>query len=83
MSCTVALIVVAALKLGKDVFRPSRELVIVVAAFALALFLHFNPALLLLAGGVLGALVLKDVEEENEKKEKKTRMINILKTPMA
>ena len=68
MPGALALIVVAALKLGKDVFRPSRELVIAVVAFALALFFRFNPALLLLAGGVLGALVLKDVEGKKEKK---------------
>jgi chromate transport protein ChrA len=48
----LALIVVAALKLGQDVFRPSRELLIAGAAFALALFLQLNPALLLLADGV-------------------------------
>jgi chromate transporter len=66
MPAALALIVVAALKLGKDVFRPSRELVIAGVAFALALFLRLNPALLLLAGGVLGALILKDVDESKE-----------------
>jgi chromate transporter len=73
MPAALALIVVAALKLGKEVFRPSRELVIAGVAFALALFLHLNPALLLLAGGVLGAFVLKDVDEgkERDKKEEK------------
>jgi len=69
MPGALALIVVAALKLGKEVFRPSRELVIAVVAFALALFFRLNPALLLVAGGVLGALVLKDVEEKDKKNE--------------
>ena len=63
----LALIVVAALKLGQDVFRPSRELLIAGVAFALAFFLRLNPALLLLAGGVLGALVLKDVDDGKER----------------
>jgi chromate transporter len=67
MPAALGLIVVAALKLGKDVFRPSRELVIAGVAFALALFLRLNPALLLLAGGVIGALILKDVDETKEK----------------
>ena len=67
MPAALALIVVAALKLGKDVFRPSRELVLAGVAFALALFLRLNPALLLLAGGIIGALFLKDVEENKKK----------------
>jgi chromate transporter len=64
MPAALALIVVAALKLGKDVFRPSRELVIAGGAFALALFLRLNPALLLLAGGAVGALALRGAEEK-------------------
>jgi chromate transporter len=68
-----ALALIAALKLGKDVFRPSRELVMAGAAFACALFLYLNPALLLLAGGVIGALVLKDIEEHKERHEKEEK----------
>lgn len=70
MPAALALIVVAALKLGKDVFRPSRELVIAGAAFALALFLRLNPALILLAGGVLGAFALRKIEKEDDSKKK-------------
>jgi chromate transporter len=70
MPAALALIVVAALKLGKDVFRPSRELVVAGAAFALALFLRLNPALILLAGGVLGAFALRHVEEKQDDDEK-------------
>jgi chromate transporter len=70
MPAALALIVVAALKLGKDVFRPSRELVIAGVAFALALFLRLNPALILLAGGVLGAFILQKIEAENKTKKK-------------
>ena len=66
MPAALALIVIAALKLGKDVFRPSRELVVACVAFALALFLRINPALILLAGGVLGAFALKNVGQKNE-----------------
>lgn len=66
MPAALALIVVAALKLGKDVFRPSRELAVACAAFALALFLRLNPALILLAGGVLGAFALRNVEEKKD-----------------
>ena len=66
----LALIVVAALKLGKDVFRPSRELIIAGVAFVLALSLRLNPALILLAGGALGAFTFQKVQAENETKKK-------------
>jgi chromate transporter len=72
MPAALALIVVAALKLGKDVFRPSRELVIAGTAFAFALFLQLNPALLLLAGGIIGALVLRDAGDKTEKNKEAT-----------
>src|SRR5207244_5119101 len=49
MPAALALIVVAAIKLGKDVFRPSRELIIAGSAFSLALLLRLIPALILLA----------------------------------
>jgi chromate transport protein ChrA len=70
MPAALALIVVAALKLGKDVFRPSRELIIAGAAFALALFLRLNPAIILLAGGVLGAFALRKIDNEDDSKKK-------------
>src|SRR2546428_2693656 len=69
MPAALALIAVAALKLGKDVFRPSRELIVAGVAFALALFLRLNPALILVAGGVLGAFALqKGVEGKIKEK---------------
>ena len=72
LPAALALIIVAALKLGKDVFRPSRELIVAGVAFALALFFRFNPALILLAGGVVGAFVLQRVEAESDAKEKES-----------
>ena len=70
MPAALALIAVAALKLGKDVFRPSRELIVAGVAFALALFLRLNPALILLAGGALGAFILQRSEEAKLTKKK-------------
>ena len=70
MPAALALIVVAALKLGKDIFRPSRELIFAVIAFALALFLRLNPAIILMAGGVLGAFVLPKNKREDDSKRK-------------
>ena len=65
MPAALALIAVAALKLGKDVFHPSRELIMAGGAFALAFFLRLNPALILLAGGVLGAFALQKVSRRS------------------
>lgn len=59
MPAALALIVVAALRLGRDVFRPSRELVLACAGFALALFAGVNAAVLLLAGGAIGIFVFR------------------------
>jgi chromate transporter len=70
MPAALALIVVAALKLGKDVFRPSRELIFAGTAFALALFLRLNPAIILMAGGVLGGFVLRKNKKEDDSKRK-------------
>ena len=52
LPAAVALVVVAGWRLGRRYIRPSGELLIVVAAFAGALLLGMNPAVLLLLGGV-------------------------------
>ena len=72
MPAALALIVVAALKLGKEVFRPSRELVVACVAFVLALFFRLNPALILLAGGILGAFALRKFDHANSANKKES-----------
>ncbi len=59
LPAALALILAAAIKLGKDVFRPSAEFVLAAAAFAAAFFFDLNPALVLVAGGLLGLLVFR------------------------
>ena len=54
---------VAGVRLGRDVFRPSRELLVAAAAFAGAVVLGLNPVLLLVGGGVAG-MVLFGREDE-------------------
>jgi chromate transporter len=58
LPAALALIAAAALRLGRDMLRPSFELTLAAAGLAGALLLGLNPALLLVAGGTLGALVL-------------------------
>ncbi len=64
LPAALALILVAAVKLGKDVFRPSFELAIATAAFIAVYVFAYNPALVLLAGGLAGILVVRPSQGE-------------------
>jgi chromate transporter len=59
LPAAVALLFSAVLTIGREVERRSIEPLLAVAAFAGALLLGINPGLLLLAGGALGALLLR------------------------
>jgi chromate transporter len=59
LPAALALILAAAIKLGKDVFRPSAEFVLAAAAFAAVFFFKWNPALVLVAGGLVGIAVFR------------------------
>jgi len=59
----LAIVIVAAWSLGREYFRPSFELVLLVAGAASVLVFNANPSLVLLAGGAAGALVLRDKTE--------------------
>ena len=54
----LALIAVAAVRLGKNVFRSVPDVALAAAGLAGALFIGLNPALLLVAGGLVGAVLL-------------------------
>jgi len=54
LPAAVALIVAAALNLGKHVFRPSADLVLAVGAFVGACVFGINPSILLVRGGLVG-----------------------------
>lgn len=56
----LALILVAALRLGKDVFKPSKELLLAAAAFAGAVGFNINTALLLVLGGIVGIFLFRE-----------------------
>jgi chromate transporter len=66
LPAALALIIAAALKLGKDMFRPSIELAIAIAAFGGVLLLHVNPSILLLLGGVAGMFVWRKEKKEEQ-----------------
>ena len=64
LPAALAFIVVAGVRLGRDVFRPSRELLLSAAAFAGSAVLHLSPVLLLLAGGVAGTVLFRPKEDQ-------------------
>ncbi len=66
LPAALAFIVVAAIRLGKDVFRPSLDFVLAAAAFGGAFFFNFNPAILLVLGGVTGIFIFGRENKENK-----------------
>lgn len=64
LPAALALILAAAIKLGKDVFRPSLEFALAAAAFVMVFFFKWNPALVLVAGGLLGIVIFRVHEGE-------------------
>jgi chromate transport protein ChrA len=66
MPAALALVVVSAFNLGREFFTPSLELVLVIAGAACVLLLGLNPSLVLLAGGAIGAVVLRTRDEAGE-----------------
>jgi chromate transporter len=64
LPAALAFIVVAGVRLGRDVFRPSWELLLAVTAFAGAAVLHLSPVVLLLAGGVAGTVLFRPKEDQ-------------------
>ena len=59
MPAALAIILVAALRLGQEYLKPSVELLLMVGAFVGVLWLGMNPSLLLIAGGLIGALTVR------------------------
>jgi chromate transporter len=67
LPAALAMILAAAFKLGKDIFRPSAEFVLAASAFVSVFFFDLNPALVLIAGGLLGILIFRRAREDSDK----------------
>jgi chromate transporter len=63
MPAALAIVVVSAYRLGQEFLTPSLELMLVVAAGA-AVLLGLNPGLILVVGGVIGALAIREPPAE-------------------
>jgi chromate transporter len=64
LPAALAMILAAAIKLGKEVFKPSPEFVVAAAAFAAVYFFDLNPALVLVAGGLAGIAIFRSSKGE-------------------
>jgi chromate transporter len=63
MPAALAIVIVSAYGLGREYLRPSIELVLMIGGAASVLVFGWNPALVLLAGGAIGALAIRDTSE--------------------
>jgi chromate transporter len=67
MPAALALVVVSAFRLGREFFTPSLEPALILGAGAGVLLLGLNPSLVLLAGGLIGALALRQPAVEDQR----------------
>jgi chromate transport protein ChrA len=67
MPAALALVVVSSFRLGQEFLRPSVEFVLLVCAGLGVLFFGWNPPLVLLAGGVIGALTLRSPDTDRDR----------------
>jgi chromate transporter len=70
LPAALAFIVAAAIRLGKDVFKPSLELVLASLAFVAAFVFGLNTALILLGGGLVGTFLFSKETGKNEEAKK-------------
>ena len=70
-ACVTVLILNAFIKMSKQLKRDWFNIVLVIAAFGVAAFTHFNAIYLILIGGVLGITYTLIVEAVAKKKSKK------------
>ena len=59
LPAAVGIIVVSAVRLGRPIFRLSLDLLLAAASCAVALLPDVSPAVVILAGGIVGALFLR------------------------
>ena len=63
MPAALAIVIFSAYGLGREYLRPSIELALMFGGAASVLVFGWNPALVLLAGGAIGALAIRDTPE--------------------
>jgi len=66
MPAALAVVVVSAFGLAREYFRPTVELALIPAGAIAVLLFGLNPSLVLLAGGAIGALAIRDTAEATQ-----------------
>jgi chromate transporter len=66
LPAALGIVVVSAVRLGRPIFRPSLDLVFVALSCVAALVPGINPAIVILAGGIAGAFLLRGRNEKPE-----------------
>jgi chromate transporter len=66
LPAALGIIVISAVRLGRPIFRPSLDLIFIVVSCLAALLPNANPAIVILAGGIAGAFLLRGKEERDE-----------------
>lgn len=67
LPAALGIVVVSAVRLGKPLYRWSMDLAFAVVAGVVAAIPDVNPALVILAGGVFGAILLRGSEAKRER----------------
>ena len=65
MPAALAIVAVSSYRLASEFLRPSLELVLAIGAGVGVLVFGFNPSVLLLAGGFIGAIALRHSDAED------------------
>jgi chromate transport protein ChrA len=64
LPAALAIVVVSAFQLGREFLTPSVELALVCAGAAAVIFFGLNPSLVLVAGGMIGAVSIRRRDED-------------------
>jgi len=64
LPAALGIIVISAARLGRPIFRPSRDLFFAAVSCGVALLPEMNPAVVILAGGIAGAFFLRGRDEK-------------------
>jgi chromate transporter len=67
LPAALGIVVVSAVRLGKPLFRVSLDIVFAIVSCLLLLVTHMNPAVMLLIGGLAGAVLLRGKPEEAQR----------------
>jgi chromate transporter len=63
LPAALAVVVISALRLGRPIFRLSRDLIFAAIACVVAMIPSVSPAVVILAGGIAGAFLLRGKDE--------------------